>query len=332
MTAVAAHSTRSPILRSVLVWTVAIGLLAYLGLTTNLSEVWDTVTGVRFELLIPAVLFGNLIVFVWDTRCLVTLFGRLNRPVAFRDMLPVKGASYFFNIVNYNAAAAAMALFLKRKARIPFLEGASSMLLLNVVDVLALNVLISVGLLLTPEAVSDAMRESLLLVNVVVYAIVGGSFLYWNAGFDFFVLGRLRSWTIFSAFARATLRDWAALLWMRLVLVMLYTLLNFALLRLFGVPVPFSVILLYNPVLTFIGTIPITVSGIGTTQVAMRELYGPFATVPRVDAFSTTTIFLYQLTRLLIASAYVRRVRRELEQARLEENAANAENAEAHAG
>lgn len=313
---------RRAVLKQILVWLVALGLLAYLALTTDLAEVADTIAGVRFELLLPVVIVGNLVVFVWDTRCLVTLFSRLNQPVAFRDMLPVKGASYFLNIVNYNAAAAAMALFLRKKARIPFLEGASSMLLLNVVDVLALNILISAGLLMTPEAVGEAMRHSLLLVNLAVYAILGGSFLYWNAGFDFLVLGRLRGWAIFTAFGRARMRDWGVLLAMRLALVLIYTVLNYVMLHLFGVPVPFSVMLLYNPVLTFIGTIPVTVSGIGTTQVAMRELYGSFATVPRVDAFSTSAIFLYQITRLIIASAYVGRVRRELEQARVEGDSA----------
>lgn len=306
-------------LRQVLLWTVAIGLLAYLALTTDLDEVWRTVTGVRFELVLPVVILGNVIVFLWDTLCLSTLFTRLNKPISFRELLPLKGASYFLNVVNYNAAAAAMALFLRRKARIPFLEGASSLVLLNVVDLLALNVLISVGLFLNPDAVGPVMRQSLLIVNLSVYAVVAGSFVYWNGGFDFFVLGRLRAWSIFAAFSRASLRDWGLLLAMRLVVVLLYTVLNYVLLHLFGVPVPFGVMLLYNPVLTFIGTIPITVSGIGTTQVAMRELYGAFAAVPRIDAFSTSAIFLYQITRLAIGSVYVSRVRRELEEARRED-------------
>lgn len=316
---VALSPARRALLRQILIWAVALGLLAYLALTTDLDEVWQTIRSVRFELVLPVVIAGNVVIFLWDTRCLAALFTRLNKPVAFRDLLPLKGASYFLNIVNYNAAAAAMALFLRRKARIPFLEGASSLVLLNVVDLLALNILISAGLALNPDAVGPVMRQSLLVINVALYALVAGSFLYWNGGFDFFVLGRLRAWSIFAAFRRARLRDWGVLLAMRMVVVLLYTVLNYVLLDLFGVPVPFDVLLLYNPILTFIGTIPITVSGIGTTQVAMRELYGSFATVPRVDAFSTSVIFLYQLMRLAIGSLYVSRVRRELEEARRED-------------
>jgi uncharacterized membrane protein YbhN (UPF0104 family) len=264
-------------------------------------------------LVVPAVVTGNIVIFLWDVRCLSTLFTRLDKPVAFKDLLPVKGASYFLNIVNYNAGAAAMALVLRKRAQIPFLRGASSLMLMNVVDILALNVLISFGLAVDTDVLSPAVRQSLVVVNAGIYAVIAGSFLYWNAGFDFFVLGRLRGWTIFSAFRRARLLDWGVLLVMRIVLLLLYTTLNYVLLHLFHVPVPYGVLLLVNPVITVIGTLPISVSGIGTTQVAMRHFYGAFASTARIDAFSTTAILLYQLTRVGIASLYVGRVRRELE-------------------
>ena len=301
------------VLRQVVAWTVAIGLLVYLAMTTDLGAVWRSLISVNLALLIPVAVVFIGGVFLYDAKTLAVLFTRLNRPVSYRDILPVKGASYFLNVVNYNAAAAAMALFLRKRAKIPFLEGASSLILLNVVDVAALNLLITGGLLLAPGVVGGATRDALLIVNVSIYGLLAGSFVYWNAGFDFFVLGRVRTWTLFSAFHRATLRDWGVLLLWRLGLVLLYTLYALVVMHLFHIPVPFDVLLVFNPIITLIGTLPISVSGIGTTQVAMRELYGAFGTTAQIDAFSTTSIFIYQVVRLLIASRYVGQVKRDLD-------------------
>ena len=71
------------------------------------------------------------------------------------------------------------------------------------------------------------------------------------------------------------------------------------------------------PVLTVVGTIPLSISGLGTTQVLMERFYAPFVTdgrapVPVIDACSTAMIFGYIVVRLLIAAPFLRQVLAEL--------------------
>jgi uncharacterized membrane protein YbhN (UPF0104 family) len=263
-------------LKRILPWVVSLGLLAYLGWTTDLPRVWDAfqrVPALPFALLAVG---GTLVAFLWDTLCVTVVFRRFNAPVGFREMLPLKGASYLLNIINYNAAMGGMALYLRRVRGVSFLESASSLLFMNVLDVFLLCALIGVGLLVSGDAAGAALspvaREGLAWVVAVF-----GLLLDWNAGLDFLVLGRLRSWRIFHAFRLARLADWAWLAALRLPMVLLYVTISWLYAGLFGIDVPFASMVLLQPIVIFVGTVPITIAGLGTTQVVMRAVYGPFA-------------------------------------------------------
>lgn len=299
--ALSRQSRTREVLRLAFVWTVALGLLAYLALTTNLAEVWGAVRAVDPVLLGLVTLVFVVGAYVLDAWCLVVLFRGRAAGLGLRELLRVKGASYLLNVVNYNAATAAIALFLRKRAGVPLLVSVSSLLLLNVVDLAALNVLLSAGLAMNPGGMDAALRHTLLGVNLSLYAVFAGTLLYWNAGFDLLVLGRLRTLGIFSAFREARLTDWGRLLVWRLGLLCLYSVHTVILMRLFDMPVPFEVVLATNPIVALVGILPISVSGIGTTQVAMRQLFGAWGSVARIDAFSTTMIFLGQIVRLVIA-------------------------------
>lgn len=303
----ARRGRRRELARRALVWSVAVGLLVYLGATTDLAEVWRSVLSVNPLLLLLATVGFGVAAFVLDAWSLVVLFRRRAVGLGFRELAPIRGESFLLNVINYNAAVAAIALFLRRRAGIPLMVSASSLLLLNVVDLMALNVLVTCGVALDPGLMGAEMRHTLILANLGLYALLGGALLYWVGGFDFLVLGRLRRLAIFAAFREARLRELGVLLLWRLALMTVYTVQIFVVMRLFHIPVPLHVVLAVNPVVGLIGTLPISVSGIGTTQVAMRELYGAFGTVARIDAFSTTQIFVQQLMRLLIAWFYMAR-------------------------
>ena len=219
---------------------------------------------------------------MYDSFCLTLLLRRFNAPVTFREILPLKGASYLLNIINYNAAMGGMALYLKRVRRVSFLETASSLLFMNVLDVFALCGLIALGLIFSEDALAVALspesRRGLAWVVAGFAALLVGSWIYWNAGFDFFVLGKLRSWRIFHAFREARLVDYAWLLGLRTVMVFLYVTITWLFARTFGFAVPFGAMLALQPIIIFVGTIPISVAGLGTTQVVMRAFYGVYAT------------------------------------------------------
>lgn len=267
-------------LKRILPWAFSIALLAYLAWTTDLDRVWDAFRRVPLGWFAALAVLGTLVAFFYDTLCLTLVIRRFNAPVRFGEMLPLKGASYLLNIVNYNAAMGGMALYLRRVRGVSFLETASSLLFMNVLDVFVLCALVGVGLVVTPggPALSPAAREGLAYVVAGFGLLLAGTWVYWNAGFDYFVLGRLRSWRIFHAFRHARLRDYGWLMALRLPMVLVYITVAWLYALLFGFDVPYPTMVLLQPVVIFVGTIPITVAGLGTSQVVMRSIYAPFAT------------------------------------------------------
>ena len=305
------------LLKRVLPWVGSVGLVAYLVATTDLGAVWQAVRTVPLVPLVAAAVVGVVATWLWDVLCLTLLLRRFNAPVGYGELLPLKGASYFLNILNYNAAAGGMALYLRRVRGVPFLEGASSFLFLNGADAAVLAILVVVGLLGAGDAVGADARTGLWTTAGVLLAGLVGTWIYWNARFDFFVLGRLRSWRIFHAFRRARLADYGWLTGLRLVFVLLDILLMWVFLRLFGVAIPLPAMLALHPIVILLWTLPVSIAGLGTVQVAMRLLYAPFADpgivdpVPVIDACSTTMIFTTVLARVLIGYASLRRVSHE---------------------
>lgn len=97
--------------------------------------------------------------------------------------------------------------------------------------------------------------------------------------------------------------EYAGLCLLRMAFVSLYVFSNYFLLRAFGIAVPLGDLFVYQPILAFIIFIPISVAGLGSTQVVMRHFYGPYAPSGAwavVDAYSTATIVMFVLMRSVI--------------------------------
>lgn len=303
----------SVVLKRALPWAVSLVLVAWLVATTDVPAVWAAIQAVPLAPLVAVTVGMVLIGFLYDTLCLGLVLRRFGAPVRFGELLPLKGASYFLNIVNYNAAAGGMAFHLSRTRGVPFLETASTFLFLNVADLAALGLLVGLGLLGAGELVSPEARTGLWTTVAVVGAAIGGTWLYWNGRLDLLVLGRLRTWRIFRAFADARIRDYAWLTALRVGLLFQYILLMWAYLALFGIEVPLTAMLALHPIVVFLWTVPISIAGLGTVQVAQRLIYAPFVdagvdAIPLVDACSTTMIFATVLVRVVIGYASLRRV------------------------
>ena len=266
-------------LRLALPWGVSLLLVLYLALTTDLERVWLAIRSVSLAPLVLVTVGGVVLGYLYDAWCLALALRRFNAPVSGRDVLPLKGASYLLNIVNYHAAAGGMALYLRRTRDVPFLEGASTFLFLDAADLLALAALVGAGLLTAGASVDEGLRQALLVTLAALAAGFVGAWLYWLKGWNFGVFGFLRAWRVFHAFRAARLVDYLWLAGLRVGLVVIYTAMVWLYLRLFGVHVPVGAMMALYPIVVLVWTIPVTVAGLGTAQIAIRCLFGGFAAV-----------------------------------------------------
>ena len=200
-----------------------------------------------------------------DAAALSRLVSRFHAPVGFGAMLRLRGGSYLFLVLSYDAAQAALALALHRRLGIPLLALGGTFLFYYAIDLVTIA-----GLGLSGASALPGMRGEALAGALAVLLAV--------------VLGGL---AVFGAITRRVrLRDAAELVGWRVLFYASFVGFAAATLPAFGIHVPLRALVACVPVTLSIAALPITVSGIGSAQVAMLALYGAFAEPAAIVAYS----------------------------------------------
>lgn len=313
--------------RTLLPMVGAVALIAFFAATTDWAKASAAMRSadiVRFFALLVPISIG---VWVYDSLCLTwlvrTTLGHRGQAGGdrLRDLAPLKAASYLLNMVNYHAAALGMAFLVGRRKGVPFLEAAGALALLSYMDIIAVTAMALCGIWMAPEFFGPypALQAWLKTLAVLVFSGALASVMVLQSGWKHPLLDKLRD--------LAPLRPLAALrpgpmlvgLLLRSGLIGLYTGTVWMLVQPFGMVPQAGRLLIALPIITVVGTLPISVSGVGSTQVLMRSFYAPFVQDGRdpaavIDAFSTVYIVGGILTRLVIAAPFFRRIAAELRQ------------------
>src|SRR5439155_4790395 len=108
---------------------------------------------VFLALMIPNTLFY----FAWDTLVLTVVIRWFHGRVPYRDLLPVRAASYVVGFFNTNLGRGAMAAYLHRRLHAPFLELGSTVILLVLTEYTQLVLWAMLGLLGVRAEVSRSL-------------------------------------------------------------------------------------------------------------------------------------------------------------------------------
>ena len=308
------------VLKKVIPWVVTLLLVAYLGYTTDLETAWDALAEVNLLALFAVALVGTMATYLTDTISVSQVFNRFVCPISYRETLPIKATSYILNVLNYNVALVGMAFYLQRSKGAPFWRALGSLFFLNFVDILGLSILLTIGLLMTGS--TDAISPPL---QLVAWTLVAGGV----GGFSFLVLvcrmnwkipliGRLFKLELLAPLAEVDLPTLVRFLAVRICLLLQYLVSQYLFLRIFGIEIPISRMLVYVPLLTFVQIIPITISGLGTVQVVMRHFYSRYviAAIRKpaaiIDAFSIASLLSFLVLRVIVAYMFLGEFSREV--------------------
>jgi uncharacterized membrane protein YbhN (UPF0104 family) len=245
-------------LRQALPWAVTAGVLGYLFWKTPLSEVWAAMTRAA-PWTVPAGAAAIAANFLADSFATWKTFGWFLARLPFRDVLVVRGATYLLAAINYSVGQGAIVYFVHRARGVPVMRGVATVLLIVGTNLLVLLALVTVGLLVGGERPPALpLVAGLAWGGLTVYAVVVAvrpRLLATRPLFD----------VLLSAGVRGHLKTMAARLPHVAVLIVFWL----AMLRGFGVEVPFRLALTALPVVLFIAALPISPQGLGTTQAAM---------------------------------------------------------------
>jgi hypothetical protein len=271
-------------LTRLLTWLVTIGLLAYLLHGISLADVRQAAGRMEpWTVPVLALLVG--LVYVADSFAIWRTFGWFLARLSFREVLVVRGATYLLALVNYALGQGAIVYFVNRARGVPLMRGTGAVLLVMGINILLLLVLSTLGLLLSRDVPRDlATLVAVAYAGLLVYVVLQ----LWKPGF-------LARQPLFEVLLSAGLTGHLKALAVRiphLCSLVLFTLVS---LRAFAVEVPLGHALLCLPVVYFIAVLPISVQGLGTTQVALVYFFARF--VPGGDPdFAKAVIVAASLT------------------------------------
>jgi hypothetical protein len=264
-----------------------------------------------YGLFMAAMIPNTIFYFCWDTLVLTVVIRWFHGPVAYRDLLPARAASYVVAFFNTNAGRGALAAYLSRRLGSPFLQLGSTVLFLVFTEYLHLVTWAFLGVL---QIRTDVPRELLWAppAFAVVWLIV---FLYTRAGAappSVRWIFAPREWAVLRTFRLAPARRYAQVILLRAPMFFVSLCLHAVAARAFGLDIPFVYMLAFLPVIFMVAALPITVARLGTTQAAWLFFFSPYADAPRLLAFSLAAHLTFVVTRSLLGVAFLPRAYAEL--------------------
>jgi hypothetical protein len=215
---------------------------------------------------VPAILGTIVLIYLADSFAMWKTFGWFLADLPFQDVLIVRGATYLLAVINYSVGQGAIVYFVHRARGVPVMRGVATVLLIMGTNLIVLLVLVTAGL-----AVGGARPPALGAVVGVAWAGL--------AVYVAIVIARprfLASRPLFDVLLSAGLTGYLKAIVVRLPHVAAVIAFQLVALRSLSVAIPLGTALVTLPVVMLIAVLPISVQGLGTTQVAMNFFFAQF--------------------------------------------------------
>jgi hypothetical protein len=247
-------------------WLVTAGLLFFVFKKIDFADVVAK-TRTAAPWLIPVCFATVGAIYVADSFAIWQTFGWFLAPLTYAQVLAVRGATYLLAIINYNVGQGAIVYFVHRATGAPVMRGVATVLLIMGINVLALLVLATVGLGVAPDVPhSVAVVLGAAYAGLAVYGLIVWRKPRWLASRPIFdvllsagISGHLRALMVRVPHIAALVAYQTSMMWA------------------FGVDVPLAQAIVALPIVFFIAVLPISVQGLGTTQVAMTFFFARYA-------------------------------------------------------
>jgi hypothetical protein len=253
-----------------------------------------------------------------DSACLTWVVNRFNKPLRFREILPIRASMYLLSLINTNLGQGGVAWYLHRKAQLPLVEILSSILFIALMEVYQLFLFSTAGVVLfrPVSAEQTALVHALRIVYALAWCVL-------VAMMAFFAQARRqnrvgtwikdsRAGSISRSFIMARPLDYAVVLAIKAPSFALALLAQHFALALYGIAIPFVKLVLFLPLVFLAAALPIAVAHLGTSQAAWLLFFSGGAPDAKILAYSLAAHFTFMLCNGLLGLLFLPHASREL--------------------
>jgi hypothetical protein len=242
--------------------------------------------------------------FLVDTFVVQQAVSWFNIKVAYREILPVRATTYILSLVNTQLGQGGIAVYLHRRHALPFWEITGTVLFLSFVEVYQLALYSFVG----AAAGGELGRGAPLAVYVALAAFLVVHLWYFSRPRR----GRLGELRVLGTFRRARPSHYLGLFLYKTPNLLAAVTVHWLALPLFGMHVPFLVLLTYLPLVFFFAALPIAAAHLGPSQMAWVYFFRRWAQGDQLLSYSLAAHVSFMLMNAVIGLCFLRRAAREL--------------------
>jgi hypothetical protein len=278
---------------AVIVWRMPAGRIAA---ALRAADYWQFLA-----LMVPNTIFY----FCWDTLVLQRVVAWFHGDVPYRELLPVRAASYVVGFFNTNAGRGALAAYLWRRLDVSFLELGGTVIFLVLTEYLQLVVWAMLGVFGFRSEITSGLLPIAFGVALIWLGFFGYTRFRITPGRLWGWLFAPRDWQVFRTFRRAGVGCYWRVVILRAPMFGVSLAAHYYAAHAFGIRIPFGQLLTFLPVVFMVAALPVTVAHLGTTQAAWLFFFGQYAPAPQLLAFSLVAHLTFAATRALIGLVWL---------------------------
>lgn len=306
-------------------WAMAVLIFVYLFHVYPPKNIYNSLQYMNIPLFCAISIAYVIAMFMLDTYSISLVLSRFGYKTPFTELLSARGSTYLLMVVNYAAGQAAFAFYQYRKYGIPISRMLGVFSIIVVVDLFILVTIAFVATFFTSWPFKVGSMEIGTFVRIFTAAIYSGFALIvilLNKFSRLKIFGRLLKNKFLHLIATTGFLDYVSVGISRLP-VHIFILCGMYVAMHAFMDVPFVNVISNIPIVFFIGSLPITPGGVGTSNVALVELFKPFVSNPAISSgaisagdllfsFSLAWLFANYLMKALIGVVCLKFVSRDL--------------------
>lgn len=306
-------------------WAAAVAIFVYLFHVYPPKNIYNSLQYMNIGLFGLISVSYMLLMFVLDTYSISRVLRTFGCSAPFAELLPARGSTYLLMVVNYAAGQAAFAFYQYRKYGIPISRMLGIFSIIVVVDLFILVTIAFVATFFTSWPFKIGNMEIGTFVRIFTAAIYIGfalAVILLNKFSRLKIFERLLKNKFLNLIATTGFLDYFSVGISRLP-VHIFILCGMYVAMHAFMDVPFVNVISNIPIVFFIGSLPITPGGVGTSNVALVELFKPFVSNAAISSgaisagdllfsFSLAWLFANYLMKALIGVICLKFVSRDL--------------------
>ena len=268
-------------------WLVAVAIFAWLFRQYPPSSIYNALQFINAPFFCAVALGYFVLMLFIDTFSISRILARFGHPEPIKELLPARGTTYLLMVVNYAAAQAAFAFYQNRKHGIPISKMLGIFGIIVVVDLMLLSALAFATTFFTTwplEAAGMNIATFVRIFTIAAFAGFAALILLANAAANLGFVKKLRRHRIVELIVTTRPGDYLAVMIARLPVHIFIMCGMYVAMRSFNMEIPFIKVISNIPIIFFIGSLPITPGGLGTSNAALVALLTPFTSGQAISA------------------------------------------------